>query len=102
MHMNSLVSAFVFVYSKQQQKESNLQQKANGYDQEMSQSQVTYKPVAPMGNKHYDTQMTTKSHTYYKLYLHFNCESLNEPLHLRCCSYLHERIYLNHANTRAV
>ena len=24
-------------------------------------------------------------------YLHFHCESLNEPLHLRCGSYLHEQ-----------
>ena len=25
-------------------------------------------------------------------YLHFHCEFLNEPLYLRCCSYLHEWI----------
>ena len=27
-------------------------------------------------------------------YLHFHCESVNEPLHLRCGSYLHEQIDL--------
>ena len=30
------------------------------------------------------------------IYLHFHCESLNEPLHLRCGSYLHEQIDLSH------
>ena len=34
------------------------------------------------------------------LYLYFHCESLNEPLHLRC-SYLHEQIDLKpHPHTR--
>ena len=28
----------------------------------------------------------------YFIYLHFHCESLNEPLHLRCGSYLHNFI----------
>ena len=36
------------------------------------------------------------------LYLHFNCESLNEPLHLRCRSYLHEQIDLSHTHIRAI
>ena len=35
-------------------------------------------------------------------YLHFHCESLNEPLHLRCGSYLHELIDLSHTNIRAI
>ena len=29
-------------------------------------------------------------------YLHFHCESINDPLHLRCGSYLHEQIDLSH------
>ena len=29
-------------------------------------------------------------------YLHFHRESLNEPLHLRCGSYLHEQNDLSH------
>ena len=33
---------------------------------------------------------------YITYYLHFHCESLNEPLHLRCGSYLHEQIDLSH------
>ena len=36
------------------------------------------------------------------LYLHFHCESLNEPLHLRCGSYLHEQIDLSHTHLRAI
>ena len=36
------------------------------------------------------------------LYLHFHCESLNEPLHLKCCSYLHEQIDLSHTHIRAI
>ena len=35
-------------------------------------------------------------------YLHFHCESLNEPLHLRCGSYLHEQIDLSHTHIRAI
>ena len=35
-------------------------------------------------------------------YLHFQWESLNEPLHLRCGSYLHEQIDLSHTNLRAI
>ena len=35
-------------------------------------------------------------------YLHFHCESLNEPLHLRCGSYHHEQIGLSHTHIRAV
>ena len=35
-------------------------------------------------------------------YLHFHCESLNEPLHLRCGSYLHEQIELSHTHIRAI
>ena len=35
------------------------------------------------------------------IYLHFHCESLNEPLHLRCGSYLHEQITFEpHQHTR--
>ena len=37
-----------------------------------------------------------------ELYLHFHCESLNEPLHLRRRAYLHERICLSHAQLRAI
>ena len=36
------------------------------------------------------------------LYLHFHCESLNEPLHLRCGSYLYEQIALSHTHIRAI
>ena len=36
------------------------------------------------------------------IYLHFHCESLNEPLHLRCGSYLHEQIALSHTHIRAI
>ena len=39
---------------------------------------------------------------YVMLYLHFHCESLNEPLHLRCGSYLHEQIDLSHTHIRAI
>ena len=35
-------------------------------------------------------------------YLHFHCESLNELLHLRCGSYLHEKIDLSHTHIRAI
>ena len=35
-------------------------------------------------------------------YLHFHYESLNEPLHLRCGSYIHEQIDLSHTNIRAI
>ena len=35
-------------------------------------------------------------------YLHFHCESLNEPVHLRCGSYLHEQIDLSHTHIRAI
>ena len=35
-------------------------------------------------------------------YLHFHCESLNEPLRLRCGSYLHEQIDLSHTHIRAI
>ena len=35
-------------------------------------------------------------------YLHFQCESLNEPLHLRCGSYIHEQIDLSHTHIRAI
>ena len=35
-------------------------------------------------------------------YLHFHCESLNEPLHLRCGSYLHEQVDLSHTHIRAI
>ena len=33
-------------------------------------------------------------------YLNFHCEPLNEPLHLRCGSYLHEQIDLSHTHIR--
>ena len=36
------------------------------------------------------------------IYLHFHCESLNEPLHLRCGSYLHEQIDLSHTLIHAI
>ena len=36
------------------------------------------------------------------LYLHFHCESLNEPVHLRCGSYLHEQVDLSHTHIRAI
>ena len=36
------------------------------------------------------------------LYLQFYCESLNEPLHLRCGSYLHEQIVLSRIHIRAI
>ena len=36
------------------------------------------------------------------IYLHFHCESLNEPLHLRCSSLLHERIDLSHSHLRTI
>ena len=36
------------------------------------------------------------------LYLHFHCESLYEPLHLRCGSYFHEQIDLSHTHIRAI
>ena len=32
----------------------------------------------------------------------FHCESLNEPLHLRCGSYLHEQIDLSHTHIRTI
>ena len=35
-------------------------------------------------------------------YLHFHCESLNEPLHLRCGLYLHEQIDLSHTHISAI
>ena len=35
-------------------------------------------------------------------YLHFHCESLNEPLHLRCNLYLHEQIDLSHTHICAI
>ena len=35
-------------------------------------------------------------------YLHFHCVSLNEPLHLRCRSYLHEQIDLSHTHIRTI
>ena len=35
-------------------------------------------------------------------YLHFHCESLKEPLHLRRGSYLHEQIRLSHTHIRAI
>ena len=35
-------------------------------------------------------------------YLHFHCDSLNEPLHLRCGPYLHEQIDLSHTHIRAI
>ena len=38
----------------------------------------------------------------YSIYLHFQCESLNEPLHLRCGSYLHEQIDFSHTHIRAI
>ena len=51
----------------------------------------------------------SKSDTYFcspfkcnVLYLHFHCESLNEPLHLRCGSYLHEHIDLSHTHIRTI
>ena len=36
------------------------------------------------------------------VYLHFHCESLNEPLHLRCGSYLHEQMDLSHTHICAI
>ena len=45
--------------------------------------------------KYYDIEVIT-------YYLHFYCESLNEPLHLRCGSYLHEQIDLSHTHIRAI
>ena len=44
---------------------------------------------------------TLKILIYIDIYLHFHCESLNEPFHLRC-SYLHEQIYLSHTNIHAI
>ena len=35
-------------------------------------------------------------------YLHFHCESLNEPLHFRCGSYLREQIDLSHNHIHAI
>ena len=35
-------------------------------------------------------------------YLHFHCESLNEPLHLRCGLYLHEQIDFSHTHICAI
>ena len=35
-------------------------------------------------------------------YLHFHCESLNEPLHVRCGSYLHEQVDLSHTHIRTI
>ena len=35
-------------------------------------------------------------------YLHFHCESLNEPLHFRYGSYFHEQIDLSHTHIRAI
>ena len=32
------------------------------------------------------------------IYLHFHCKSLNEPLHLRCGSYLREQLDLRHTH----
>ena len=46
--------------------------------------------------------MTQKSFSSLYLYLHFHCESLNEPLHLRCGSYLHEQIDFSHTHIRAI
>ena len=37
-----------------------------------------------------------------KKYLHFHCKSLNEPLYLRCCSYIHKQINLSHFHIRAI
>ena len=34
--------------------------------------------------------------------LTFHCESLNEPLHLRCSSYLHVQIDLSHTHIHAI
>ena len=39
--------------------------------------------------------MNNISNVKVHLYLHLHCESLNEPLHLRCGSYLHEQIDLS-------
>ena len=55
----------------------------------------------------YHMTNTLESHFWRKnviilLYLHFHCESLNEPLHLRRGSYLHEQIGLSHTHIRAI
>ena len=39
---------------------------------------------------------------FMKQYLHFHCESLNEPLHLRCGSYLHEQMDLSHTHKHVI
>ena len=41
-------------------------------------------------------------HKFIWTYLHFQCKSLNEPLHLRCRSYLHEQIDLSHTYIHAI
>ena len=46
--------------------------------------------------------MNSISNVEVHLYLHFHCESLNEPLHLRCGSYFHEQIDLSHTHIRAI
>ena len=43
-----------------------------------------------------------KEQNSFKKYLHFHCQSLNEPLHLRCGSYLHEQIDLSHTHIRVI
>ena len=48
------------------------------------------------------SQLHCVARTFIQQYLHFHCESLNEPLHLRCGSYLHDQIDLSHTYIRAI
>ena len=57
-----------------------------------SGSEITlcHKIDKPLVVYRYDVQ---NNFAYITVYLHFRCEILNEPLHLRCGSYLHEQIH---------
>ena len=50
----------------------------------------------------YDVRSLTRITLIITIYLHFHCESLNEPLHLKRGLYLHEQIDLSHTHICAI
>ena len=46
--------------------------------------------------------LRVKDEIFVYIYLHFHCVSLNEPLQLKCPSYLPEQIGLNHAHIHTI
>ena len=68
------------------------------YDQEIPQSQTADNPRGTARK----SRSTITRHQEDKLSKATCCESLNEPLHLRCGSYLHEQIDLSHTHIQAI